>query len=54
MLNKKGQVGFSIRIISGSIMALSIPFLVVNPNNVIAQISFGFGAFLMVIGGLTN
>lgn len=54
MITKKGElqltVGFSIRIIAGSIIALSLPFLVSNPTSPIAQGIFAFGAFLMTIG----
>ena len=52
-LNKKAQTGFVIRIIAGVIMTGTLPFLIVNPANVFAQIVFVFGAFLMVIGGVT-
>ncbi|HIH34691.1 MAG TPA: hypothetical protein HA282_05170 [Nanoarchaeota archaeon] len=53
-MGKKGNVdltlGLWIRIIAGSIVALSLPFLVTNPFNPIAQGIFAFGNFLLVIG----
>ena len=53
-MGKKGTVdltlGLWIRIIAGSIIALSLPFLVTNPFNPIAQGIFAFGNFLLVIG----
>lgn len=53
-MTKKGEVhittGFSIRIIAGFIIALSLPFLITNPSSPIAQGVFAFGNFLLVIG----
>lgn len=51
-MNKKAQLGFGIRLIAAIIIAVSLPFLVLNPVNIYAQISFGFGNFLMLLGGL--
>ena len=53
-MNKKAQTGFIIRVIAGVVDAISLPFLIVNPMNVYAQISFGFGNFLLILGGLTE
>jgi len=53
-MNKKAQTGFVIRIIAGIIDVASLPFLIVNPVNVYAQIAFGFGNFLLVLGGLVE
>jgi len=53
-MDKKAQSGFKIRILAGIIIVLSTPFLIVNPLSVYAQISFGFGNFLMLLGGLTS
>ena len=52
-MNKKVQ-GFQVRIIAGIIIVASLPFLIVNPLNVYAQVGFGFGNFLMLLGGLNN
>ncbi len=53
-MTKKGEiqptVGFIIRIIAGMVIALSLPFLIANPTNPIAQGIFAFGNFLLVIG----
>lgn len=46
--------GFAIRIIAGFVDVVSLPFLILNPSNPIAQISFGFGNFLLIIGGLID
>ncbi len=42
--------GFIIRMIAGFITAFSLPFLILNPSNPIAQGFFAFGNFLLVIG----
>ncbi|MBS3167316.1 hypothetical protein J4403_03875 [Candidatus Woesearchaeota archaeon] len=51
---KKGQIhlttGITIRLISGVVIGLSLPFLIINPQNPIFQGIFAFGNFLMVIG----
>lgn len=51
---KRGEagltIGFGTRIIAASIVALSLPFLISNPSNTIAQGIFAFGNFLLVIG----
>ena len=51
---KKGEInltlGFSIRLLASLIVAVSLPFLVANPTNPIAQGVFAFGNFLLVIG----
>lgn len=52
--NKKGQAGLIVRLIASLIIVLSLPFLILNPLNVYAQISFGFGNFLILLGGLTE
>ncbi len=44
--------GFFIRLGGGTICALSIPFLVVTPTNIIAQSLFTFGGAILIIGGL--
>lgn len=54
MKNKRGQTGFIVRLISSLVIVISLPFLILNPLNVYAQISFGFGNFLMLLGGLTE
>ncbi|MDP3639747.1 MAG: hypothetical protein Q8R53_00905 [Nanoarchaeota archaeon] len=43
-------VGFVMRIVASLIIALSLPFLVLNPTNPIPQGFFAFGNFLLVIG----
>lgn len=53
-MNKKAQTGFIIRIIAAVIDVISLPFLIVNPVNIYAQIAFGFGNFLLILGGLTE
>lgn len=56
--NKKTNInftpGFIIRLIAGVIDVVSLPFLIINPANPIAQVVFGFGNFLLLIGGLMN
>ncbi len=53
-MNKKGEfyftAGFVTRIIAALIVGVSLPFLVINPSNPIAQAIFAFGNFLMVMG----
>jgi hypothetical protein len=53
-MHKTGAIhfttGFAIRTIAGLITAFSLPFLVTNPSNPIAQGFFAFGNFLLVIG----
>ena len=53
-LVKKGELnlttGFTVRIVAGLIVSLSLPFLISNPQNPIAQGLFAFGNFLLVIG----
>jgi len=39
-----------VRIIAAFIILISLPFIVISPTNPIAQVIFGFGAFLIVIG----
>ena len=52
MINKRRQGGFVVRTVASVIIVTSLPFLIVNPTNIIAQIIFGFGNFLMLLGGL--
>ncbi len=52
MVGKKAQTGLVVRIIAGFVDVVSLPFLILNPSNVYAQISFGFGNFLLLLGGL--
>jgi len=53
-MDKKGLMdltaGFIARIVASLIIAISLPFLISNPTNPIAQGVFAFGNFLMVIG----
>lgn len=53
-MNKKGELhlttGFTVRIVAGLVIFLSLPFLISSPTNPIAQSIFAFGNFLMVIG----
>jgi len=53
-MRKRGQfdltTGLAIRIVASLIIFLSLPFLITNPLNPIAQGIFAFGNFLMVIG----
>lgn len=55
---KKGNLnltsGMSIRIIASVIDVISLPFLIINPASPIAQISFGFGSFLLILGGVMD
>jgi hypothetical protein len=44
------SIGLTIRIISSIIIMTSLPFLVLQPANPIAQLIFAFGNFLLVIG----
>ena len=54
MQSRKGfsGLGFGIRLVAGAIMTFSLPFLVLNPSSIFAQISFAFGGFLLVLGGV--
>lgn len=55
MLDKKGIIGlngFSIRLLGAIFITTSTPFLVASPSNTYTIISFVFGNFLMVLGGL--
>ena len=53
-MSKKGEIpltsGLLIRIVATVIISLALPFLIINPQNIIAQIIFAFGNFLLVIG----
>lgn len=53
-MDKKAEVrmtsGLIVRIIAGLIIISSLPFLIENPGNFIAQIFFAFGNFVLVIG----
>jgi len=53
-MNKKGMLemstGLYMRIIASLVIGVSLPFLITNPTNPIAQGFFAFGNFLMVIG----
>lgn len=42
--------GLMVRIVAGLVIISSLPFLIENPGNFIAQIFFAFGNFLLVIG----
>ncbi len=54
-MDRKGGLhlttGFWIRVAASIVIASSLPFLIVNPSNPIAQGIFAFGNFLFVIGG---
>lgn len=59
MVIKKDKRGFltpgmTLRLIATVIDVVSLPFLVINPTNIFAIVSFAFGNFLLVIGGLLN
>ena len=41
--------GYTMRVIASAIIALSLPFLAVTPQNVYAQGVFAFGNFLLAI-----
>ena len=45
-------VGMFVRLIAVFIIAVSMPFLVTRPDNIVAIIAFAFGNFVMVLGGL--
>jgi len=53
-MDTKAQVkmtsGLIVRIVAGLVIISSLPFLIENPGNFIAQIIFAFGNFLLVIG----
>lgn len=44
------STGLTIRVIAALVIASSVPFLAIYPTNTIAQIIFGFGNFLLVLG----
>ncbi len=52
MNNKRGNAGFTTRLVASFIIVISLPFIIVNPANPFAIISFTFGNFLLVLGGL--
>jgi len=58
MTNKQAQIhftpGFLFRLIGGFTEVLSLPFIIVNPSNIIAWIFFSFGAGLLATGGTIN
>lgn len=58
MKNKKASLvmspGITIRIIAGIIDVVSLPFLILNPSNPFAMVAFGFGNFLLLLGGLID
>ena len=54
MINKTGQMGFITRLIASFIVVMSLPFLIINPTNIFAIVSFGFGNFLFIIGGVLD
>ena len=46
--------GIIVRLIAALIDVISLPFLILNPTNIVAQIIFGFGNFLLLLGGLID
>lgn len=56
MDDKIGKLNFTggmlVRLIATGTIALSMPFLVTRPDNIVAIIAFTFSNFLMVLGGL--
>jgi len=42
--------GLIVRLVAGIVIGVSLPFLISTPSNVMAQIFFAFGNFLMVMG----
>ena len=58
MKNKKAVFNFTsgviIRLVGAVIDVISLPFLILNPVNPIAQIAFGFGNFVLLLGGLLD
>ena len=57
-MNKKAinflTPGLVIRLVAAVIDVVSLPFLITNPSNIFAIISFALGNFLLVIGGLID
>jgi hypothetical protein len=47
-------MGFYIRVLAALVDVVSLPFLIINPANLFAQITFGFGNFLLIIGGVMD
>jgi hypothetical protein len=58
MENKKSQINFTpgiiIRLLASVIDVVSLPFLILNPSNTLAVIAFGFGNFLLIVGGVMD
>ena len=54
--NKKSQIGigFIVRMIGMVFIMFSLPFFVINPQNIYSLISLAFGNFLLAIGGALN
>jgi len=54
--NKKAMLklttGMIVRLVASVIMVTSLPFLILNPQNVFAIVSYGFGNFLLLLGGV--
>lgn len=55
-MNKRGLLtsGMWVRLSAAVIDVISLPFLILNPNNILAMITFGFGNFLLIIGGVMD
>tara|TARA_Y100000034_G_scaffold136049_1_gene210494 strand:+ start:559 stop:720 length:162 start_codon:yes stop_codon:yes gene_type:complete len=51
-MNKNAKTGFTLRVVAGFVVVITMPFIITNPSNPIALVLFAFGNFLMVIGGL--
>jgi len=58
MKSKKAQLNLSVglltRLVGGFMNVLSLPFIITNPNNIVAWIFFSFGSGLITVGGLLN
>ena len=55
-MNKKAVLrlttGMIIRLIASVILVVSLPYLILNSQNIIAIVSYGFANFLLVLGGV--
>jgi len=56
MMNRKGflSTGMWVRLVAAVIDVVSLPFLILSPNNIFAIVAFGFGNFLLIIGGVMD
>lgn len=50
-MQKKGQLGFGLRILASVLIGFSLPLLIINPISIFNKVLFALGNFLMIVGG---